>query len=101
MSNSMPEFLILMHGDCTQAEDDAGWAHYLARMRVNGAFEGGSAIGQGATFRKAGPPAEVSSHLVGYLKVKAQSLEAVQELLHGNPVYEAGGTIEVRHLPRD
>ena len=31
----------------------------------------------------------------------AESLEAAKALVTGNPVYEAGGTVEVRHLPKD
>ncbi len=41
------------------------WNVYFARLRDVGAFQGGSAIGD------------------------------------GNPFYEAGGTVEVRELPRD
>jgi len=32
--------------------------------------------------------------------VTADSLEAAKSLLLGNPVFEAGGTIEIRELPR-
>jgi hypothetical protein len=37
----------------------------------------------------------------GYLRVRAESLDDAVALLQGNPVYEAGSTIEVRELPRD
>jgi hypothetical protein len=42
-----------------------------------------------------------SNHLNGYIRVAAQNLEAAQALVIGNPVYEAGGTVEIRELPRD
>jgi hypothetical protein len=32
--------------------------------------------------------------------VTAQSLAAARSLLAGDPVYEAGGTVEIRELPR-
>lgn len=31
----------------------------------------------------------------------ARDLEHAREYLDGNPVYEAGGTVEIRELPRD
>jgi hypothetical protein len=44
--------------------------------------------------------AEGSSHLSGYIRVKAESLEAAKRLLKANLVFEAGGTVDVRELPR-
>jgi hypothetical protein len=32
--------------------------------------------------------------------VNAENLAAAKSLLPGNPVYEAGGTVEIRELPR-
>jgi hypothetical protein len=72
------------------------------KLRVapgGGAFEGGSAIGSGSCVSKAGTEAEIARHLAGYIRVRAESLEAAQALLAGNPVYEAGGTVEIRELP--
>jgi hypothetical protein len=37
---------------------------------------------------------------VGFIKVQAESLDHARELLKGNPVFEAGGTVEIRELPR-
>ena len=39
-------------------------------------------------------------HLSGYIRVQAETLEAAKKLLEGNPVFEAGGTVEIRELPR-
>lgn len=39
--------------------------------------------------------------MAGYLKVQAESLEEARAFLAGNPVFEAGGTVEIRELPRD
>jgi hypothetical protein len=35
-----------------------------------------------------------------YFKVRAKDLEHAREFLVGNPIYEAGGTIEIRELPK-
>jgi len=97
----MMEFIFLMHDDATGPVDGDGWGPYLGRLRAADVFEGGSGIGEGAGFRKTGVPAAVSSHLGGYIKVQAETLDDAARLLAGNPVYEAGGTVEIRELPRD
>lgn len=96
----MADFLLLMHGDGGRADDEL-WPAYFARLRAAGAFEGGSAIGGGETYRKDGQPGPVSAALTGYIRVTAADRAAAQALLDGNPVYEAGGTVEIRELPRD
>ena len=42
----------------------------------------------------------ITGHLAGYIRVNADSLEQAKALLAGNPVFEAGGTVEIRELPR-
>ncbi len=96
----MPEFLILMHGDAPRSADPAGWDPYLARLRALGVFDGGSAIGTGATFRKDARPAPVTELITGYIRVRADTLDQARELIEGNPVFEAGGAVEIRELPR-
>lgn len=97
----MPDFIIFMHGDMTAPSEERGWPEYLAGLRAKGVFEGGSSIGQGRCARKAGAPAPLSKSLNGYIRVSAPNLDAAQALIAGNPVYEAGGTVEIRELPRD
>jgi hypothetical protein len=94
----MPDYIFLIHNDA----DDGGteWAPYLARLRESGHFEGGSAIGDGACVRKTGAAPPLSAHLVGYLRVSANNFEHAKSMLAGNPHFEAGGTVEVRELPR-
>lgn len=96
----MPDYILLMHSDATMPEDADGWGAYFLRLRAAGAFEGGSAIGGGAAFRKAGAAAALSP-FEGFIRISAASLDAARELLTGNPVYEAGGTVEIRELPKD
>jgi hypothetical protein len=42
----------------------------------------------------------MSSHLSGFIRVAAADLAAARGLVAGNPVFEAGGTVEIRELPR-
>ena len=90
----------LMHGDIPPGSADNGWEEYFKRLRGHGAFEGGSAIGGGACIRKDGASPPIAKHLTGYIRVTADSLASAKQLLAGNPVYEAGGTVEIRELPR-
>lgn len=98
---TVADFLLLMHGDTTSPVDEAAWGAYFARLRAAGVFEGGSAIGGGACVRKAGAPAALAGQLTGYLRLTADDLAHAQGFVTGNPVYEAGGTIELRALPRE
>ncbi len=90
-----------MHGDATAPESDEAWGAYFGRLHASGAFMGGSSIGAGDSFRKSATPAPVSGQLTGYIKVEAADFAAARLWLEGNPVYEAGGTVEVRELPMD
>ena len=94
----MPEFILLMHDDSAGGEED--WEPYLTRLRQEGCFDGGSAIGDGVCLRKSGAPAPLMAQLVGFIRVTANSLHHAKSLLIGNPVFEAGGTVEIRELPR-
>jgi hypothetical protein len=94
----MAEYVLLMHDDAIA--DEGLWEPYIRRLQHAGCFEGGSAIGDGMCARKSGPPARISAHLTGYIRVQAENLEEAISLLAGNPHFEAGGTVEVRELPR-
>ena len=93
----MPDYILLMHDDSDA--DDRAWAPYLQRLQQGGFFQGGSAIGQGVCLRKSGEPAPITAHLAGFIRVSAGSLDQAKSLLVGNPVFEAGGTVEIRELP--
>lgn len=94
------EYLLLMHDDASAPANGSAWDAYLARLRQAGVLLGGSSIGPGRSYRKHAAAAGVTAHLAGYIKVAADSAEAAAALLEGNPVYEAGGTVEIRELPR-
>jgi hypothetical protein len=94
----MAEYIFLMHDDAIT--DEKAWEPYLRKLQQGGFFEGGSAIGDGVCVRKSGAAASVTAHLAGYIRVNAESLEQAKSLLAGNPQFEAGGTVEIRELPR-
>lgn len=97
----MNDYILLMHSDATAQIDDSAWGPYFEGLRSLGAFEGGSSIGAGVVMRKAGPAPAASDHLSGFIRVRAPSLDAARSLVAGNPVFEAGGSVEVRELPKD
>ena len=96
----MTDYILLMHNDAAAPVNVEGWGPYIAGLQAAGAFEGGSAIGPGACVRKAGPAPAITAQLGGYLRITAGGLDAARALLTGNPVFEAGGTVEIRELPR-
>ncbi len=95
----MANFILLMHGDYDLAPESEIWQPYLNKLSSVGALRGGSAIGGGLCVRRAGSIPNLSKHLVGYVKIEARDLNHAREFVIGNPVYEAGGTVEIRELP--
>ena len=94
----MAEFILFTHAD---AVESAEWAPYLETLQAAGVFRGGSSIGAGICARKDGAARPVSEHIVGFIRIDADDLAHAQRLLAGHPTYEAGGTVEIRDLPRD
>ena len=95
----MADYILFMHDDAT-TDDPSGWDAYLQTLRQNGAFEGGSEIGGGICVRKGAPAPDITRHLVGYIRVTAATADDAKSLVAGNPHFEAGGTVEIRELPR-
>ena len=95
----MKDYLLLMHAGTKPQRDD--WGPYLEKLRTAGCFQGGSAIGDGVCATRSGGAPEVTRHLTGYIKIRASDLAHATALLEGNPVYEAGGVVEIRELPQD
>jgi hypothetical protein len=98
----MNEYLLLMRDDVPgrTPRPEAEWEAYFAKLRAAGAFEGGSAIGPGVCLSKSRAEVEITRHLTGYIRICAHDLQSARALVEGNPVYEAGGTVEIRELPR-
>ncbi|MEO1475347.1 MAG: hypothetical protein AAFS13_03115 [Pseudomonadota bacterium] len=96
----MKNFMLLMHDDTTIPPDEAAWGGYIESLITTGGFEGGSSIGPGLCFRKGGDVPQIAKQFVGYMRIQASSLEEAATRLAGNPVFEAGGTVEIRELPQ-
>ncbi len=97
----MNDYMLLMHNDAPHTEGtDQNWETYLTGLRKSGCFSGGSEIGEGVCISKAGSSTKITAHLGGYILVQAESLSEAKRFVSGNPVFEAGGTVEVRELPR-
>ena len=85
----MAEYILLMHDDVAGVRDSA-WEPYLKSLQESGSFEGGSAIGDGMCVRKHGTVPPITAHLVGYIRVNADSIDHARSLLTGNPSKQAG-----------
>lgn len=100
----MTEYILFMLNDATDplaADDGDRWGRYIAELRQSGRFDGGSSIGTGERFRKGQSPQPVNAELTGFIRVRAENIEDARRFLIGNPTYEAGGTVEIRELPRE
>lgn len=96
----MNDYILFMHDDASRPADSSHtWDAYFAKLRAAGAFQGGSAIGGGMCASKV-TTRPITTHLSGYVRIKAISLDHARDLVNGNPVFEAGGTVEIRELPR-
>ena len=97
---AMKDYMLLMHDDAKKPEGD--WAPYFTKLEASGHFEGGSSIDdRGICMVKSGTPKAITGHLIGYLVIQAPNITEAKKLVIGNPVYEAGGTVEIRELPQD
>jgi hypothetical protein len=99
----MNEYILLMHDDVDDraaADDGDRWGTYMSSLHQSGRFDGGSAIGARLCAKKLGA-AHSASQLTGYIRVRAESLDDAKQFLTGNPVYEAGGTVEICELTKD
>ena len=95
------DFLLLMHDDAARDGTTEDWDRYVALLGASGGFAGGSSIGKGVAWRMAEPAGPVADHLTGFIRVRAASFDDARRFLAGNPVYENGGTVEIRELPED
>ncbi|MGB8562921.1 MAG: hypothetical protein WCD83_05830 [Pseudolabrys sp.] len=83
----MPDYMFFMHDDVRDGEND--WEPYLTKLKANGSFEGGSAIGNGVCVRKSGEVPSLTAHLTGYIRVNADDLDHARSLLVGNPPFRS------------
>lgn len=96
----MNDYILFMHDDAPgRRGTDDRWRTYFAKLRAAGSFQGGSSIGDGVCISKSAEQVPITGHLSGYIRIRAANLGASRELVLGNPVYEAGGNVEIRELP--
>jgi len=95
----MNDYIILMHNDGGDTNPN-DWNDYFAQLNQLGIFQGGSALGSGVCISKAGKSKPITQHLSGYIRIEARDIGHAKELIEGNPVFEAGGTLEIRELPK-
>ena len=96
----MADYMLLMHDDEADTGISQDWGAYLEKLRSAGVLRGGSAIGPGICVRRRGVAPGITAHLTGFIRVDARDIDHLRELLTGNPMLEAGGTVEIRELPR-
>jgi hypothetical protein len=100
----MKDFILFMYNDASDhaiAGDGKRWGEYFSVLRASGHFDGGSSIGAGLRLRKGHPDRAATAELDGFIRVRAEDIDAARRFLTGNPVYEGGGTVEIRELPVD
>jgi hypothetical protein len=100
----MKDFILFMYDDATDpvaANEGARWETYFSSLHASGQFDGGSSIGLGTRFRKNCPDQESGMGMSGFIRLRAEDLAHAKVFLAGNPIYQAGGTVEIRELPRD
>ena len=100
----MQDFILFMYNDAidkSQANDDQGWGAYFSKLRASGQFDGGSSIGRGTKFKKNHPEYPSGTEMTGFIRIRAGDMDGAKVFLSGNPIFEAGGTVEIRELPRD
>jgi hypothetical protein len=70
-------------------------------LQRTGRFLGGSSIDGGACLAKNRSAPDITAHITGFIRVEAEDRVGAQQLLDGNPTFEAGGAVEIRELLRD
>ena len=100
----MSEYLLIMYND-TQDQNTVDnpdhWNSYLSSLLADGQIADVSAVSGGVRCNKNRADQHADTHIMGFIRVRADNLQAAKIWLIGNPVYEAGGTVEIRALLRD
>ena len=85
----MAQFVMVMMGSASSGD----WDSYIDRLIQSGSFRGGSSLGRGARISKDGSDGDCS--VTGYMRLEVADLDEARKLVAGNPLYEAGGYIEL------
>ena len=90
----MADFMMVMKGSGNRQD----WAPYIERMIATGKFRGGSGLGNGVVVSKRDDRSDQACVVTGFMRFEAETIGEVRELVQGNPVYDAGGEVEVLEL---
>ena len=85
----MAGFVMLMMG----SESKGDWENYIEKLISSGKFRGGSSLEKDAAVSEG--KGDTSCTVTGYIRLEADSLQEAKMLLSGNPLYEAGGRVEL------
>jgi len=94
----MHDYLMLIHNDPVRSYRESDWEAYIQTLVKSGTFRGSGVIGSGVCRRKSGTAPPITARIGSYIRLHAESLAEVESLLAGNPVFENGGTVELREL---
>lgn len=97
----MNQYILFMHNDAVDPAsvgNPSRWGQYIKDLHASGQFDGGSSIGGGVLCKKDKAIQTAPVLTNGFIRIRAESIDAAQRFLIGNPVYEAGGTVEIREL---
>jgi hypothetical protein len=104
----MSNFMFLFRGGVTPASPEEmqaqmrKWMSWIQRLRDEGKYIAGDPLqggGKVLTSRKVitdGPFAEGKEVVGGYFLVRAETLEQAAEMAKDCPIFESGGSVEVR-----
>ncbi len=85
----MPQYVMVMMGSASSGD----WDVYVDTLVNSGCFRGGSSLGNGVSVSKNEGDAECQ--VTGFMRFSAASIDEVRKLVAGNPLFEAGGRIEL------
>lgn len=85
----MLNYVMLMMGSASKGD----WEAYIEKLISSSEFRGGSSLGKGVAMSKGQRDSECS--VTGYVRFAVDNLDKAKELVSGNPLYEAGGRVEL------
>jgi len=85
----MPQFVLIMMGSASNGD----WETYVDKLVGLGKLRGGSSLAKGLRISKGGVDSDCA--VSGYIRLEVADIEKAKSLLIGNPLYEAGGVVEI------
>ena len=85
----MPQFMMIMMGSASAGS----WETYLEKLIAKGKLRGGSSLANGARVAKGTNDGDCK--VTGYIRLEVADIDEARTLVAGNPLYEAGGFVEL------